>query len=98
MPDAIQVAGKILAKRYDEQRFLVVISDGTPLGYPNIQKAMSEATNSLEKKGVIIMGVGVETDKMKDFFKVSSIIHDQKDLIKSFAKLYVKASEAALEA
>jgi len=98
MPDAIQVAGKILAKRYDEQRFLVVISDGTPLGYPNIQKAMSEATSSLEKKGVIIVGVGVETDKMKDFFKVTSIIHDQKDLIKSFAKLYVKASEAALEA
>jgi hypothetical protein len=98
MPDAIQVAGKILAKRYDEQRFLVVISDGTPLGYPDIQKAMSEATSSLEKKGVIIMGVGVETDKMKDFFKISSIIHDQKDLIKSFAKIYVKASEAALEA
>ncbi|MGD0027829.1 MAG: hypothetical protein ABSC91_02710 [Candidatus Bathyarchaeia archaeon] len=97
MPDAVQVAGNILAKRYDEQRFLVVISDGTPLGYPNIEKAMSEATSLLEKKGIITIGVGVETDKMKDFFKASSIIHDQKDLIKSFAKIYVKASEAALE-
>jgi nitric oxide reductase activation protein len=98
MPDAVQVAGKILAKRYDEQRFLVVISDGTPLGYPDIQKAMSEATSLLEKKGIITIGVGVETDKMKDFFKASSIIHDQKDLIKSFAKIYVMASQAALEA
>lgn len=97
MPDAIQVAGEILAKRYDEQRFLVVISDGTPFGYPRIRKAMSETISSLEKKGIIMIGVGVETDKMKDFFKTNATIHDQKDLIKSFAKIYVSASAAALE-
>ncbi|HXX88361.1 MAG TPA: VWA domain-containing protein [Candidatus Acidoferrum sp.] len=97
MPDAIQVAGKILTKRYDEQRFLVVISDGTPFGYPDVEKAMKETIGSLEKKGVIMIGAGVETDKMKDFFKISSIIHNQKDLIKSFAKIYVSSSEAALE-
>jgi hypothetical protein len=97
MPDAIQVAGKILSKRYDEQRFLVVISDGSPFGYPRMKKAMSDAISSLEKKGVIMIGIGVETDKMKNFFKISSTIHDQKDLIKSFARIYVSSSAAALE-
>jgi hypothetical protein len=97
MPDAIQVAGKILAKRYDEQRFLVVISDGRPFGYSNIHSAMSDVTSQLEKKGVIVIGVGVETDRMKNFFKINSTIHDQKDLIRNFAKIYVGASTAALE-
>jgi len=97
MPDAIQVVGKILARRYDEQRFLIIISDGMPFGYPDVQKAMSEVTGQLEKKGVMVIGAGVETDKMKSFFRISSVIHDQKELIKSFAKIYVNASQAALE-
>lgn len=97
MPDAIQVAGKILASRYDEQRFLVIISDGTPFGYPDINEVLSNTISSLEKKGVIVIGVGVETDKMRNLFRISSIIYDQKDLIKNFAKIYVNASAAALE-
>jgi hypothetical protein len=98
MPDAIQVAGKILAKRYDEQRFLVVISDGWPYGYPEIGDALSESILSLQKRGVIVIGIGVDTDRMGNFFKLNSTVRTQKDLIKSFAKLYVGASAAALEA
>jgi hypothetical protein len=75
----------------------VVISDGRPFGYPNIHSAMSDVTSQLEKKGVIVIGVGVETDRMKNFFKINSTIHDQKDLIRNFAKIYVGASTAALE-
>jgi len=98
MPDAIQVAGKILAKRYDEQRFLVVISDGWPYGYPKIGDALSESILSLQKRGVIVIGIGVDTDRMRDFFKLNSTVHNQKDLIRSFSKIYLSASAAALEA
>lgn len=97
MPDAIQVAGSILAKRFDEQKFLVVISDGWPYGYPNILISLSETITSLQKKGVIVIGIGLETDRMKNFFKVSCGVSDQKDLIKKFAKIYVNTSQVALE-
>lgn len=97
MPEAIQFAGNVLGKRFDEQRFLIVISDGWPYGYENIDAKLSKTINALQKKGVIIIGVGVETDKMKDFFKLSSVILDAKDLIKDFARIYVNASAAALE-
>ena len=97
MPDAIQVAGEILAKRFDEQRFLVVLSDGWPYGYPNMPAALSESIRSLEKKGVILIGIGLGTEKMKNFFKISSAVYNQKDLIRKFAKIYVKTSAAALE-
>jgi nitric oxide reductase activation protein len=97
MPEAIQFAGSVLGKRFDEQRFLIVISDGWPYGYPDIDAKLSKTISALQKKGVITIGVGVETDKMKDFFKLSSVILDAKDLIKDFAKIYANASAAALE-
>jgi hypothetical protein len=98
MPDAIQLAGKILSQRYDEQRVLVVISDGWPHGYPNIYDALRESIEHLTKKGIIVIGVGVETDRMGVFFKLNAAAYTQKDLIKRFAKIFVNASAAALEA
>lgn len=97
MPDAIQVAGDILAQRFDEQRFLVVLSDGWPYGYPNMHVALAETIRSLEKKGVIVIGVGLETERMKNYFKASTAVYNQRDLIKAFAKLYVRTSTNALE-
>ena len=97
MPDAIKVAGEILSKRFDEQRFLLVLSDGWPFGYPKMPTALSETVSSLQKKGVIVIGVGLGTERMKNFFKINSAVYNQKDLIKKFAKIYVSASAAALE-
>jgi hypothetical protein len=98
MPDAVQVAGKILSKRYDEQRILVVISDGQPYGYSGILDALTENINLLVKKDVIVIGMGVETDRMSNFFKLNATVYNQKDLIKRFSKIFVNASAAALEA
>ena len=98
MPDAIQLAGQILSKRYDEQRVLVVISDGQPYGYQGISDALAESIDRLVKKDVIMIGIGVETDRMSKFFKLNAEVHNQKDLIKRFANMFVKASAAALEA
>jgi hypothetical protein len=97
MPDAIRVAGKIVAQRFDEQRFLIVLSDGWPYGYLNMSHAMSESINAIERKGVIVIGLGLESERMKKFFKISSAVYNQKDLIKKFAKIYTQASAAALE-
>lgn len=97
MPDAIQVAGDIISKRYDEQRFLIVVSDGNPYGYPNIHMALSETIDTLQKKGVIVLGIGIETDKMKNFFKQSCGVYNERDLIKKFGRIYMAASQTALE-
>lgn len=97
MPDAIRVAGDILSQRFDEQRFLVVLSDGWPHGYPNIATALSASIDALVKRGVIVIGVGLETERMNVYFKKNCAVYNQKDLIKKFTKIYVNASTAALE-
>ena len=97
LPDAIQVAGEVLSKRFDEQRFLVVLSDGWPYGYKGMPVALSESITALERKGITVIGVGLETDRMQNFFNRSAAVYDQRDLIKRFANLYVRTSENALE-
>jgi nitric oxide reductase activation protein len=98
MPDAIRLAGQILSKRYDEQRVLIVISDGWPYGYDDMPTALAESIDALLKRGVIVIGLGVETERMSDFFKINTAVYTQKDLVKRFAKIFVNASTAALEA
>jgi nitric oxide reductase activation protein len=84
IPDAIQIAGKMLAKKFEEQRCLIVISDGWPYGYANMAMALKECVDDLLKKGVIVIGIGVETDRMGNFFHLHSSIYPPKDLIKKF--------------
>jgi Mg-chelatase subunit ChlD len=98
MPDAVQVAGQILSRRYDEQRILVVISDGQPYGYADMPDALAEVISQLVKKDVIVIGVGVETEAMENFFRLHAAVYDQKDLIKRFSRIFTTASAAALEA
>jgi nitric oxide reductase activation protein len=97
IPDAIHLAGKMLAKRFEEQRCLIVISDGWPYGYPNMPLALKECVDDLLKKGVIVIGIGVETDRVGNFFQLQASVYTQKDLINKFGAVYAHASEKALE-
>ncbi|MFB3888247.1 MAG: vWA domain-containing protein [Candidatus Bathyarchaeia archaeon] len=97
IPDAVHMAGKMLAKRFEEQRVLVVISDGWPYGYANMPNALKENVDELLKKGVIVIGIGVETDRMGTFFRLNSSVYKPKDLMKRFAPVFADASAKALE-
>ncbi len=98
MPDAVRVAGEILKQRFDEQKFLIVVSDGFPYGYPDVEFELQETVAKLKRKGIIAIGVGLKTERMDKFFKESCSVYSQRDLIKKFSKIYVGASTAALEA
>jgi hypothetical protein len=97
LPDAVQVGGKMLAKRFEEQRVLIVISDGWPYGYPNMPMSLKECVDDLVRKNVIVIGIGVETDRMSNFFYLSASIYTNKDFINKVGSVYVRGSENALE-
>jgi hypothetical protein len=97
LPDAITIAGKMLAKRFEEQRCLIVISDGWPYGYPNMPMSLKECVEELLRKGVIVIGIGVETQRMGNFFQLHTAVYTQKDLINKFGSVYANASAKALE-
>jgi hypothetical protein len=87
----------MLAKRFEEQRVLVVISDGWPYGYPNMPVSLKETVDNLVKKNVIVIGIGVETNRMKDFFHLHAAIYTPKDIYKVLGNAYAQASAKGLE-
>jgi hypothetical protein len=97
IPDAVTVAGKMLAKRFEEQRCLIVISDGWPYGYPDMPEVLKDCVADLIRKSVLVLGIGVETDRMNNYFRLHASIYSQKDLIKKFGGVYSEASAKALE-
>ena len=97
IPDAIQIAGKMLAKRFEEQRCLLVISDGWPYGYPNMSITLKKCVDDLLRKGVIVIGIGVDTKRMDNFFNLHASVYTQKDLVNKFGSIYANASAKALE-
>jgi hypothetical protein len=97
LPDAIQIAGKMLAKRFEEQRCLIVISDGWPMGYENMPEILKKAVENLLNRGVIVLGIGVETAEIGKYFKLHTSVYTQKDLVNKFGTLYAAASSKALE-
>ena len=97
LPDAVLIAGKMLAKRFEEQRCLIVISDGWPYGYKNMPIALKENVDELLRKGVIVIGIGAETDRMDNFFRLNASVYTQKDLVKKFGDVYLEASAKALD-
>jgi hypothetical protein len=44
-----------------------------------------------------VIGIGVETDRMSNFFRLNASVYQPKDLFKKFANVYVEASTKALE-
>jgi hypothetical protein len=97
MPDAVHMAGKMLSKRFEEQRCLIVISDGWPYGYSDMPEALKKSVDDMLRRGVIVIGIGVETDRMSKYFKMHSSIYTQKDLINKLGSLYANSSAKALE-
>jgi len=97
LPDAIVLAGKMLAKRFEEQRCLIVVSDGWPYGYPNMPLALKECVDDLLRKGVIVIGVGVETKRMGNFFQPHVSVYTPKDLINKLGSAYANASQKDLK-
>lgn len=92
MPDALKAAAEFLKTKIEEQKLLIVISDGVPFGYPGVRESLMELTEAFEEQGLIIIGIGVDTEKMGDLFRYSTAVYSQKDLIKKVGEIFMAAS------
>jgi hypothetical protein len=92
MPDAIKAAAEFLKKSLEEQRMMLILSDGFPYGYSEIYEELSDTNEKIETAGMIMLGIGLGTEKMSDLFRYNASVYTQKDLIKKVARLFVRAS------
>ncbi len=90
LPDALQVAHKALSTREAGVRILVVVSDGYPSGYNDIDKKLVSVIKGFAKSDIYLMGVGVDSGAIKEYFPVNCVLSTPYEMMKTFAKSYLE--------
>jgi len=97
MPDALEVAGQIIKSRNENLRLITVISDGWPFGYADMDSALAETIDTLQRRNIAVLGIGAKSRRMSLFFKNYCTVYTLRDLKKKFSTLYMEASRIAVE-
>lgn len=97
MPDALSVAGQVVKAKSEHLRLIIIISDGWPYGYQDINAALSGILNTLQKGNIVVVGVGAKSRRMGFFFKPNCAVYTLRDLNKKFSTLYAEASRVVAE-
>ena len=97
MPDVLEVAGQITKARNENLRLITIISDGWPYGYPNINVALNETIETLQRGNIVVLGIGAKSHRMESFFNDHCTAYTLRDLKKKFSNLYLKRSRIAVE-
>jgi hypothetical protein len=92
LPDAIQVAYKALSTKEAGVRILVVVSDGYPSGYNEIGQKLVSVIKDVAKSGIFLMGVGIDSAAIKEYFPVNCVLSSPYEMMKTFAKSYFELS------
>ncbi len=92
MPDAIEMAGRILSRRDEELKIMAVISDGWPYGYSNIYRESQEIIKKLEAADVVVLGIGAQSGRMEFLFSSQCAAFTLKEFVSKFGQMYIDAS------
>jgi len=92
LPDGITLAAEAMKKRTEESQVLVVVSDFFPSGYENIEEELREKVEKIEKSGIGVIGIGVKSRAVEDYFRISCVVESPYELMKKFAKAFIEYS------
>jgi hypothetical protein len=96
MPDAIEIAGKALARRGEEFKVMMVISDGWPYGYQNIYSETMDIIRSLEAAGMAVIGIGAQSGRMEYLFDSHCTSYTLRQFVNKFSVRFYEACDKAL--
>ena len=80
---AIDYAGKRLMSRDETRKILIVFSDGQPADSVDtacLYASTKANVERLEKMGVEVLGIGIQSDAVKHFYKRFHVLNDVSDL------------------
>jgi len=92
LPDAILLASQAFKGRLEEAKVLVVVSDFFPAGYEDAEEKLKEAIKKVERMGIGIIGIGVNSNAVKRYIRTSCVVENPYDLIKKFTKAFIEFS------
>ncbi len=93
LPDALKVIAPRLSLVPQVYKVILVVTDGQPHGYEDIQEETEKAVKSLEKRGSSLIAIGIRSKKVQRYFRNFCYVDDFGDLAKNFVGLYYAVSQ-----
>jgi nitric oxide reductase activation protein len=90
LPDGILVAGSMLRRRAEQAKVLIVVSDFFPSGYQGIERRLAEVVRQVERTGVAVIGIGVRSRAVRDYFRFNCTVYTPYDLMKKFTRIFMQ--------
>jgi hypothetical protein len=94
LPDAMRIAAGRLKSASEDVKVMLVVSDGFPLGYEGIDKALIETIDRIKRSGIQLIGMGIGSSAMKKYFRTNFAVNSPFELMKNFIKAYTELSSS----
>ena len=95
LPDGILVMSNMLRRRSEQSKVLIVVSDFFPSGYSGIEQKLVQNVRKAERLGVGVIGIGVKSRAVRNYFRFNCVVDTPYDLMKKFTKIFIQYSATA---
>jgi len=92
LPDGLLLAAQALRRKTGELKILVAVSDFFPSGYGDVDKALAETAKKIEKMGIGVIGIGINSSAVKKYFRTHCVVENPYDLMKKFVRAFYEFS------
>ena len=92
LADGIKMVTEALKMRYEESKILIVVSDGFPMGYRGAAEDAKEQIMATLRSGINVIGIGIDSRRVKDYFPVHCIVKTPYELMKKFVDTFFSYS------
>jgi cobalamin biosynthesis protein CobT len=81
--ECIEIAARRLMQRREAGKIMIVLSDGAPAchgGGSSVFQHLKDTVGNIEKAGVRVVGIGIQSEAVKQFYKRHMVINDVSEL------------------
>ena len=95
LQDALTLTAQALKKRTEESKLMVVVSDFFPSGNVGAEEALRACVKKIANSSIGVIGIGVQSRAVKNYFRINCIVNDPFELMKKFVNAFFEFSTLA---
>jgi hypothetical protein len=92
LPDGLKIVANELRQHREEAKIIVAVSDFFPSGYEEIENELRQNLKQAERSGMGLIGVGVKSRSVKNYFRANCVVDSPYDLMRKFTKAFLEYS------
>jgi len=92
LTDALMLTVQALKRRAEESRLMVVVSDFFPSGQIGAEDMLRSCVRKIENSGTGIIGIGVKSRAVRNYFRINCVVSDPYELMKKFVDAFFEFS------